>query len=168
MTAADRVTIRNQRLSDARGFFRILQEGRFKYFLDPPKTIELEREFLEKSISRRKAGTEYNFSILYDGKLAGAVGIHPDERFGPHCCEIGYFVDRKLWGRGIATQAVGLAEAFALEKFKPERFELYIIPGNSASKEVALKCGYEPEGLLRKKLRHGDRLEDAQVFAKIP
>ena len=48
-----------------------------------------------------------------------------------------------------------------------QRFELYIIPGNMASERVAQKCGYVQEGLLRKKLNHSGKLEDANLFAKV-
>lgn len=73
-------------------------------------------------------------AVVVDGALAGHVVSF--ERDGVR--EVGYWIDRELWGRGIATSALArfLAEC-------PRR-PLYAIvsPKNSGSLRVLEKCGF--------------------------
>ncbi len=43
-----KIEIRNQRVSDAKRFFEILNNPSFKHFDAYPKSVEEEREFLRK------------------------------------------------------------------------------------------------------------------------
>ena len=90
------------------------------------------------------------FAIEVDGALAGGIGYTPRtdvERIG---AEVGYWLGRVFWGRGIATAALRLltAHAFAAD---PELRRLWAVPfaRNVASARVLEKCGYRLEGTLR-------------------
>jgi [ribosomal protein S5]-alanine N-acetyltransferase len=90
------------------------------------------------------------FAIDVDGALAGGIGYTPRtdvERIG---AEVGYWLGRAFWGRGIATAALRLltAHAFAAD---PELRRLWAVPfaRNIASARVLQKCGYRLEGTLR-------------------
>ena len=71
---------------------------------------------------------------LADGTVAGTVLSFP--RDGVR--EVGYWIDRALWGRGIATRA--LASYLELERTRP----LYagLARHNAASRRVLEKCGF--------------------------
>lgn len=83
-------------------------------------------------------------TILFDGQVAGNIlsFLHGDTR------EIGYWIGRELWGRGIAT--VALWKFLRLVTERP----LYagVARGNTASIRVLQKCGF---ALLRE---DGDEL----------
>ena len=90
------------------------------------------------------------FAIEADGELAGGIGYIRQtdvERIG---AEVGYWLGRAFWGRGIATAALRLltAHAFAAD---PELRRLWAVPfaRNVASARVLEKCGYRLEGTLR-------------------
>ncbi len=90
------------------------------------------------------------FAIEADGELAGGIGYIRKtdvERIG---AEVGYWLGRAFWGRGIATAALRLltAHAFAAD---PELRRLWAVPfaRNVASARVLEKCGYRLEGTLR-------------------
>ena len=90
------------------------------------------------------------FAIEVDGELAGGIGYIRKtdvERIG---AEVGYWLGRPFWGRGIATAALRLltAHAFAAD---PELRRLWAVPfaRNVASARVLEKCGYRLEGTLR-------------------
>ena len=90
------------------------------------------------------------FAIEADGELAGGIGYMRKtdvERIG---AEVGYWLGRAFWGRGIATAALRLltAHAFAAD---PELRRLWAVPfaRNVASARVLEKCGYRLEGTLR-------------------
>lgn len=132
----------------------------------PKLTIEGEKEFLRKSKEMRKEGSAYNFSVTYKGELVGAVGIKIDKH-REYIGEIGYFMDRRYWGKGFATAAVALAEQWAFKEIKIHRMELITQKKNIASQRVAAKCGYRKEGIQRGKLKIKGKFEDVYLFAKI-
>ena len=73
-------------------------------------------------------------AILYDGRVAGNVVsfMHGDTR------EVGYWIRRDQWGKGIATEA--LRRFLRLDKARP----LYagVVKHNIASIRVLEKCGF--------------------------
>ena len=73
-------------------------------------------------------------TIVADGKVAGHIGSFG--RDGKR--EVGYWIDRTLWGRGIMSQA--LAAFLRFEQQRP----LYagVAPHNIASMRVLQKCGF--------------------------
>jgi RimJ/RimL family protein N-acetyltransferase len=82
-------------------------------------------------------------TVVVDGEVAGNIGswTSEDKR------EVGYWIDRAFWGRGVATEA--LAAFLPLEPTRP----LYagVAKHNLASIRVLQKCGFtvtgtEPEG----------------------
>jgi ribosomal-protein-alanine N-acetyltransferase len=90
------------------------------------------------------------FAIEVAGALAGGIGYtrRADvERIG---AEVGYWLGRAFWNRGIATAALRLltAHAFAAD---PELRRLWAVPfaRNVASARVLEKAGYTREGTLR-------------------
>jgi ribosomal-protein-alanine N-acetyltransferase len=163
---AGKVTIRPQRLTDARRFFEILNNENFLYFRVRPETIEEQKAFLRRNDQKRKENYEHNYAILLDGRLVGACGIKIDQH-RPFIGEIGYFLDEECWGCGITTQAVKLLEQIGFSKLGLERIVIQMHPGNKASERVAVKCGYRKEGLMRKATKHPDgTFTDARLYAK--
>jgi ribosomal-protein-alanine N-acetyltransferase len=72
------VEIRPQRVSDAKRYFEILSSPNFHYLPAKPKTLEEERCFLKLNSEKRRNGTEFNFSIIYNGRHVGAIGVRLD------------------------------------------------------------------------------------------
>jgi len=157
--------IRYQQVKDAKRFLEILSCPDFVYFDASPQSIEEEKRFLRLNKEKRLANTEHNFTILVGCEVAGAVGIKIDQ-CRKYIGEIGYFVAREYWGRGIAGQAVALAEEIGFDKFELQRMELVTLEKNAASIRVAEKCGYIREGIQRAKLIHEGEFVDAVLFAK--
>src|SRR5689334_9587161 len=86
------------------------------------------------------------------------LGLQSDvERIG---AEVGYWLGREFWGRGIATTALRLLTAHAF-RTQPELRRLYAVPyaTNAASARVLEKAGYVREGTLRQ-----SAIKDGQVL----
>ena len=158
--------IRYQKISDAKRFVQILSHPDFIYFPVKPKSIEEEKKFLRLNREKRKNGTEYNFSILLKGELVGAIGVKIDQH-RKYIGEIGYFVHRDYWGKGIASSAVQLVEEFAFNHLKLRRIEIVTLMINKASQRGAEKCGYNREGIQQGKLAFDGKYFDAYIYAKI-
>ncbi len=76
-------------------------------------------------------------TILADGEVAGLVVCF--DRNGKR--EIGYWIGREHWGRGIASQA--LASFLPLETERP--LHAIVAKHNAASLRILHKCGFEIE-----------------------
>jgi ribosomal-protein-alanine N-acetyltransferase len=161
-----RVRLRFQRLTDAERFFEILSSPRFEHFPGVPKTLEEEIAFLRQNAKKRREKREYNYAILLDGVVIGAIGLAVNRR-APHVGEIGYFIGEKHWGRGFAAEAVRLVEKIGFGTLELHRIEILMSPQNTASIRVAEKCGYYREGCLRDRIRIDERYEDTFLYAKI-
>ncbi len=159
-----RVTLRLQRVSDAKRFYNILTNDCFTYFARP-KSLEAQKRYLRKNARWRRENHRHNFTILYDEKVVGGCGIKIDAH-RRHIGEAGYFVDERYWGKGIATQALRLLEEIGFRTLGLVRLEIATNPKNTASIHVARKRGFKKEGLLRKKLHCRGRYEDALIFGK--
>ena len=161
-----RVTLRYQRVSDARRFLEILSHPDFLHFSTKPRSLRQEIIFLRKTLAKRKKNLAHNFAILYDGEVVGGAGLKIDQH-RKYIGELGYFVDRNHWGKGIAGTAVRLLEQFAIRKLGIVRLEIVTLLANHASKRVAVKCGYRREGTQRGKQLHNGKYHDVDLFAKI-
>jgi len=162
-----KISIRYQELGDAKRFFEILSNPHFIYFISTPKTIRDEKTWLRKSAQLRKAKSEYNYAILLDGDVVGAVGIKVNTH-RRYVGEVGYFLDEQFWNRGITTKAVKLAEKIGFGKLGLTRIEILMQPENHASERVAIKCGYQKEGLMKKAIVGRDgKKKDVLLYAKV-
>lgn len=167
MSRGSNIKIRYQSVKDAKRFYEILSNPNFRYFSSQPKSLAAEKEFLKKNSIKRRQKIDWNYSIIYNQEVTGAVGIRKNV-VRPHIAEIGYFIDEKFWGKGLASQAVKLIEKIAVGKFKFKRLEIVVQVKNIASSKVAEKNGYRREGLCRKMIMDKKgKLQDAYLYAKV-
>ena len=81
---------------------------------------------------------------LKNGACAGDLSFKGPPENG--AVEIGYGVLEAYRGRGIATEAVRAAVAWALAQPGVTAVEAETEPGNAASQRVLAKCGFLPTG----------------------
>lgn len=100
---------------------------------------------------RGQLGRPMHFALRApDGVLAGAVGFSHFDPSQPHRVEIGYWLARPHWGRGIMPAAVRLACQIAVEQLRVVRVGALVFMGNERSVRVLEKCGFIYEGVLRR------------------
>ncbi len=79
--------------------------------------------------------------------------------------QIGYWIDRRMAGRGIIPTAVALAVDYCFEVLRLHRIEIAIRPENTRSLRVVGKLGFRPEGLRPRYLHIDGDWRDHLVFA---
>ena len=77
-------------------------------------------------------------TILLDGAVAGNV-VSWDSTDGR---EVGYWIGREFWGRGVATRALALF----LEEVLDRPLYAHVARHNVASRRVLEKCGFTVTG----------------------
>ncbi len=73
-------------------------------------------------------------TILVDGRVAGNIGCF--EQGGER--EVGYWLGREYWGRGVATRAL----AAFLDQVQARPLTARVASHNTASRRVLEKCGF--------------------------
>ena len=158
------ITLRPQAVEDAEKLYEILTHAEFPPF-PKPLTLDDERMVIRQNTLKRKRGLEYTYVIVEDGKVVGGCGIKIDQ-YHRFIGELGYFVAREEWGRGVATEAVRQLEKAGFEKLGLKRIEIRTPLNNSRSEKVATKTGYTKEGVMRKAIKINGTFYDALLYAK--
>lgn len=91
-----------------------------------------------------------HYIIEADGEFAGSVGAMPRGGEKSGCAEFGYWLGRRFWGRGIASDAARMLADYALSEARGlRRLEATVFAPNAASSRVLEKAGFRLEGRLR-------------------
>ncbi|MGH7129529.1 MAG: GNAT family N-acetyltransferase [Planctomycetaceae bacterium] len=97
------------------------------------------------------------------GTLIGACGL---KAIVPgHQAEIGYWLARPYWGRGVTTAVVQALCGFAVRELELVRLTAHVVAENAASARVLEKNGFQCEGRLRKHVLKDGQFLDSRLFA---
>ena len=111
-----------------------------------PYTQQDAEDFLRITIEGREANALDDYAITrhHDGSFIGGIGLrYNDERTR---ADVGYWIARKHWGCGYATEAVRAVIDFAFSERarhkELEHVEAHVHVGNERSRRVLTKCGF--------------------------
>ena len=119
-----------------------------KFSLKGVKNKEETKEFIQKIISGYKTKNYSLYAVIHREKeqLIGYCGLFFWSSIsGKEEVEIGYRLDPKYWGRGLATEAAIAVRDYAFKKFNFSSLISLIQSQNIASIRVAEKIGMEYE-----------------------
>jgi RimJ/RimL family protein N-acetyltransferase len=89
-----------------------------------------------------------DWAIEVDGALAGGIGLTLGELEHAGNVAIGYWLSKRFWRRGIASDAVRALTSHALSTLRPRRMWTNVMGANAASARVLEKAGYGREAVL--------------------
>lgn len=130
-----------------------------------PYTMEDAEAFIESCI--RNEGQALCLCIELAGKPVGGIGIFPGQDVYEKSAEIGYWLGRSYWGRGIITEAIQRICRMAFIKMDIVRIQAEVFSTNPASCRVLEKAGFAMEGIKRSSVYKRGRLLDSHVYALI-
>ena len=78
--------------------------------------------------------------IFQNNKMIGGIGL---TEFRKRSCELGYWLGKKYWGNGFATEAVNGILDFGFNNLKRKEIYAAYKLGNEGSKRVLKKCGFQ-------------------------
>ncbi|MGR7025313.1 GNAT family N-acetyltransferase [Geodermatophilus sp. URMC 62] len=108
---------------------------------------------MRRSLTRRaRAGTSLPFAVRVEGRLAGQVTVDNIVRGALRSGSLGYWVDRAVAGRGMASLAVALVCDHAFGPAGLHRLQADIRPENLPSQRLVERLGFRREGLARRYL----------------
>jgi len=106
-----------------------------------------------------------HFGIDLEGEVVGGIGIIPGTDVDRVSAEVGYWLGRTVWGRGLATQALASLTAYAFRTFDVTRLFATPFAFNTASIRVLEKAGWVREGVLRRAVIKEGKVTDLLVYA---
>jgi [ribosomal protein S5]-alanine N-acetyltransferase len=108
-----------------------------------------------------------NFAIVIDGEAVGGIGIGIREDVRRRSAEIGYWLSKKHWGKGIVTEALQVFTEYAFKNYDICRLEAHVFEWNPASMRVLEKAGYIREACLKKAATKDTKTIDLMLYAAI-
>lgn len=154
---------------DARPFWEIYyDEENFIYFggYRRPQDWNEEREIRAEAsrVKGFRGKREYSWVVTYQGKVIGQIQLF---NFFNHntCAEVGYFIKRTYWNRGINTKVLKAVCRFGIETMGLERIEAFAHVDNMGSNRTLQKAGFVKEGTLLKRFEVKGELFDCNVYS---
>lgn len=106
-----------------------------------------------------------DLAIAVDGEAVGGIGFVLHEDVERCSAEIGYWLGRDFWGRGLMTAAVREATAHAFAAYSLTRVFALPFAYNAPSFRVLEKAGYLREGVLRRSAIKDGVVVDQVLYA---
>ncbi len=120
-----------------------------------PSTVEAFERFIEWTWAERAAGRYTCFGVVPRDSItaAGLFELRPLQP-GFFRAELGFFIDRPLWGTGVFQDGARLVADFAFKAVGVHRIEVRASVDNARSNAALKKIGAQQEGLLRASFVH--------------
>ena len=116
---------------------------------------------------KNSKSSEYTKVIEFNGKFVGCISAKRGE-FEYSCgAELGYWVAREFWNKGIASDAVSEFTHLLFQTTDIVRLFVSVVSINFASIKVLEKNGYFLEGTLKKASFKNGLYYDEHVLSKI-
>jgi RimJ/RimL family protein N-acetyltransferase len=113
------------------------------------------------------SGNELALAIELDAEAAGGLGIKfwSDPIFR-RTAEVGYWLGRAYWGRGIMPRALRAVVPWAFERFDLMRIEAGVFDRNVASARALEKAGFTLEARLERSVIKENRVLDRLLYVR--
>jgi [ribosomal protein S5]-alanine N-acetyltransferase len=151
----ERLLLRPPVLADADGYHAMFADAEvMRYGSRLPHTEMAQTlEVLEKTIVANDAGTAEYFTVLMDGAFVGSAGIWRKD-------EIGFSFVRRVWGQGIASEAVAAVIARCRAGGRTH-ITADTDPGNARCLALLKRFGFFVTGEEKNTWQIGDTLVDS-------
>lgn len=106
------------------------------------------------------------FLIFEQDQLAGEIGITIKEDVFRLNAEIGYFIAKAFWGRGLATAAIKKMTDYTFNNFNVIRIVAGVFAFNKASMKALEKNGYYLESIRKNAVIKNGQIIDDYIWVK--
>jgi 8-oxo-dGTP diphosphatase len=147
----ERLTLRPFRTDDAAGLHRLINDFDIAKMLELvqfPYHRELADAWIASSARSLTAGTACQLAVTGQEReqeiLVGGVGITIDRK--SRTGRLGYWVGKKYWGHGVATEAAERLTRWSLANLEIDRIAARVATDNPASAAVLMHIGFRQVG----------------------
>jgi len=157
---------------DVDAFFNIYSDiENFEYYEsynNPPKDKNVAMKIVENMVRDFEKCSVYIW-VITQKKNDTPIGRIQLFNFSNEnkCAEIGYFLDKKYWKKGIMSSCVNVVTKFAFDYLRIERLIARMAVENIGSWKVVEKNKYTREGKMRHSFFVNNKIYDSYLYAKI-
>jgi 8-oxo-dGTP diphosphatase len=113
-----------------------------------PYPRELTDEWIASTAQQMEGGSAYHLAIAGEENgtemVIGCIGLRLDET--PRVADLGYWVGRRYWGHGVASEAAFRATSWALANLQIDTVRARVAVDNPASIAVLRRLGFRQTG----------------------
>lgn len=131
-----------------------------------PYKMKDAREWVDLNLKmlREKNPEKASFAIEIKGKVVGGIALN-SLKIG-HKSELGYWLGKEYWGRGVITSAIKMVTQYGFQELDLIRIYARVFPWNKGSMRVLEKNNFRLEGVLKKDAKKGNKCIDCHLFSK--
>ncbi|MEL7535763.1 MAG: GNAT family N-acetyltransferase [Pseudomonadota bacterium] len=129
-----------------------------------PYTVDDAAGFIAHAQAQRRPEA---VAIEFAGDVAGVIGATRGTDVQMVGAEVGYWLGRAFWGRGIVTNALMAYRDWVIPAWQLTRLFALPFADNHASCRVLEKSGFVREGVLRASARKNGVLKDQAMYAYV-
>jgi len=118
--------------------------------------------FIESTLRDFSAGTGLNAGIWFENRLVGTIGLHINR--SNDSASIGYWLGEAYEGKGIMTRACRALVNYAFNELKLHRIEIRANTGNTRSRAIPERLGFQQEGVIREAFKLYDTFKDSILY----
>lgn len=128
-------------------------------------SLQEAREMLKNDLEWTARGDALCWAITQtgNGELIGKISLYLYSEQNRRA-ETGYILNRRHWGRGLMSEALGVVLDFAFEQLSLHRVEADVDPDNAASLALLRNFGFVREGLFRDRWFVHDEWHDSVML----
>ena len=144
--------------------------SRYTLLIPHPYTLEMAHEWIAIIADDvQRNGRETIWAIRESsGRMIGAIELHVGSAGKQHVSEIGYWLAKHWWGRGIMTAVVKAVVERGFREYGVRRITAPIFAPNAGSGRVLEKNGFVVEAPLLRLAYHRDgQFYDGRLYALV-
>ncbi|MDD5527444.1 MAG: GNAT family protein [Patescibacteria group bacterium] len=162
-----KINLRQLKKNDDKSLFKYANDRMIcRYTTVPyPYTLKIAQSFIKKTCKNLKIGESYDLGMAdsESGEIIGMAALRIKDKKAK-IAEIGYWLGRKHWSRGITSEAAAIMLNFGFEKLKLNRIYAKVMKPNIGSIRILEKHGFKLEGILRRHEYKMGKIHDVLMF----
>jgi RimJ/RimL family protein N-acetyltransferase len=164
----ERVILRKLKRSDAKSIYENLQDKEISKYttIRYPYKLQDAKWFINFTQNnwRKKKAYEYGVTLRGEDKVIGIISLMKVDYKNKNS-EIGYWLGKKYWGKGLMTECLKLLLEVGFKKLKMKRLYAGVSHPNKGSSKVLTQCGMKFEGRLRKNAFENGMWTDGLMYS---
>lgn len=165
----ERLILRAHTLDDANALFALRNNEDVMRYIDRENPKDIQET--EAKIKLVHDGFNNRTSIAWvialkenPSEMIGEIGYYRTD-LANHRAEIGYMLRPDLWRKGIISEALNEVISFGFTEMKLHSISANINPGNSASRQILLKHGFEKEAYFKEDYYFQGKFLDSEIYS---
>lgn len=160
-----KITLRKLKRSDASSIYNNAKNKEISWHTSLPYPYKLShaKEFINRCHQNYRNKSAYDFGIEKAGKIIGMISLIKVD-FNNRNAEVGYWLGKKYWRKGITEEALKLIIDFGFNSLNLKRIYARVMHPNIASAKLLEKVGFKLEGKLRKHVFRNNKWMDELYF----